>query len=90
VELSLLELQDFCRLSLDLGKTMTALEAELVDQEKVECDLSSQLIYLRAEGYPHAWTLYLQLLLDRRAEGMWQETAVPHLLTAISQLQLYL
>lgn len=90
VELSLPELEDFCRLSLRLASTMSAMAETLVDQEKVECDLSSELIYLRAEGFPQSWALYFQLLLDRRAEGMWQESAIAGLMGAIVELRLYL
>ena len=83
LELTDRELKDFCRLTLQLADTVTAIATELMDGERISCEAESECLWLEAEGYPHAYTLRLILLTGRRAEGEWTPSAVPELLSAI-------
>lgn len=87
VEVSAEEFADFCRLVTQLSQVMQEMESELADQESVECDLSTNLLYLRATGFPAGYELYLQILGDRPMEGIWAVEAVPELLWAIAEVQ---
>lgn len=86
-EVSAGEFRDFCRLATQLSQVMREMQSELADQESVECDLSSKLLYLRATGFPESYELYLQILRDRPMEGIWSAEAVPELLLAIAEVQ---
>ncbi|NEP76431.1 DUF1818 family protein [Okeania sp. SIO2G5] len=83
LELTEIELQDFCRLTLQLADTMNAIASELMDEERVSCVAESEVIWLEAEGFPEAYELRLMLLTGRRGEGEWSTSAVPELLNAI-------
>jgi hypothetical protein len=85
-ELTAMELVDFCRLALELAKTMRAMAEELSDQESVECELSTERVYLRVVGLPIAFNLYMRLGNDRPVEGLWFPEAVPELLLAIKNI----
>ncbi|MBD2186767.1 DUF1818 family protein [Pseudanabaena mucicola] len=86
IELTEGEFKDFCRLARQLAETMQLMAAELSDCEKISCTLETEDISLEANGYPHAFTLHLQLLAGRCCEGFWDAEAVPFLLTAIANL----
>lgn len=86
IELTLPELQDFCRLLKQLIDTMNYMEAELMDCEKISCEAESDLLWMEVEGYPHVYSLRLILNCDRRCEGSWQEGIAPQLLDALSKL----
>ena len=89
VELTEAELNDFCRLFAQLVETMTQMQTELMDEEAITIELESDLLWLEAEGYPHAYTLHLILLTGRRAEGRWAAAAVPELWQAVQALQVF-
>lgn len=89
VELTEAELMDFCRLALQLAETMQAMQQELMEEERISCEAESDLIWLEAEGFPHAYRLRLILLTGRRTEAEWTETAVPGLLQAVQTLRMF-
>jgi hypothetical protein len=86
IELTERELKDFCKLAVQLAETMQLMAAELSDGEKISCTLETEDISLESNGYPHAFTLHLQLLSGRRSEGFWESESVPFLLGAIADL----
>ncbi|MFN3926496.1 MAG: DUF1818 family protein [Pseudanabaenaceae cyanobacterium] len=86
-ELSADEFQEFCRLAIALQENMQAIASELSDQETVTLEMTSELLTLVGEGVPGSFTLYLQLLRPRRAEGSWAEEAIPELMLAIDTLK---
>jgi hypothetical protein len=86
LELTAPEFQDFCRLALQLAETLTAMASELMDGERIACEVESERIWLEAEGFPHAYGLRLLLLTGRRGEGEWSPEAVTPLLQAIAQM----
>ncbi|MEM9215868.1 MAG: DUF1818 family protein [Cyanobacteria bacterium P01_F01_bin.150] len=83
VELTSIELKDFCRLALQLADTMKAIASELMDEERISCEAESESLWLEAEGFPETYSLRLMLLTGRRVEGEWASSAVPGLLGAI-------
>ncbi|MFM7427323.1 MAG: DUF1818 family protein [Elainella sp.] len=89
VELTEAELEDFCRLALQLAATMQTMQAELMDQERISCEAETDLVWLEAEGFPQSYGLRLMLLTDRRAEGEWAAAAVPELLQAVQVLKVF-
>ena len=89
IELTESELQDFCRLSVQLAETMNQLSSELMDEEKITCEAESNLIWLEVAGYAHSYSLRFILLTGRCAEGCWHESAVGGLLQAAQTIQVF-
>jgi hypothetical protein len=83
LELTITEFEDFCRLTEQLAATMQTMQAELMDEEAIACEVESESIWLEAKGYPHHYSLHLILLSRRRGEGCWAAAAVPELLQAL-------
>lgn len=89
IELTQIELEDFCRLALQLASTMRQMATELMDQEKICCEAESKTLWLEAEGYPHAYTLRMIVLTGRRAEGTWAAETVSELIRAIQVFKVF-
>jgi hypothetical protein len=89
IELTEAELEDFCRLTLQLAETMQQMQHELMDEERISCELESDLLWMEAEGFPQAYCLRLIVLTGRRAEAAWIESAVPHLIEAVQTLKVF-
>jgi hypothetical protein len=68
---------------------MNQMRRELMDGEKITCEVESDLIWLSAEGYPHDYKLYLIVLNGRRGEGAWDATAVSELIQAAQTLKIF-
>jgi hypothetical protein len=89
IELTEAELSDFCRLAEQLAGTMQNMATELMDEEKISCEAESDLLWLEAEGYPHAYGLRFILQCGRRGEGGWPASVVPDLLQAMQVLKVF-
>lgn len=89
IEVTAAELEDFCRLTLQLANTMQQMQNELMDEERLSCEAESDLLWMEVEGLPHAYCLRLILLTGRRAEGEWSETSVPGLIQAVQILKVF-
>lgn len=87
IELTQIELEDLCRLTLQLADAMWVMQAELMDQEAISLEAASNCLWLEAEGDPDAYSLRFILQSGRRAEGMWSAEIVPALLGAIRSLK---
>jgi len=83
IELTPLEFHDFCRLAHQLQATMTAMAAELMDEERLACEAESERVWLEVEGFPTGYALRLMLLEGRRCEGAWPASATAALLDAL-------
>lgn len=86
IELTEAELKDFCRLLNQLVQTMSQMEAELMELEKINCEAETPLLWMEVEGYPQNYTLRLILNCDRRCEGNWQEGIAPKLISAFNSI----
>ncbi|HEY9644645.1 MAG TPA: DUF1818 family protein [Coleofasciculaceae cyanobacterium] len=89
IELTEAELEDFCRLTVQLAHTLHQISSELMDEERVSCEVESDRLWLEAEGFPQSFGLRLILLTGRGAEGAWSETAVPELIEAVQMLKIF-
>ncbi len=89
IELTEAELEDFCRLVLQLAQTMAQMSQELMEEERICCEAESDRLWLEVEGFPHAYEIHFILLSGRRAEGSWAESAVPALLQAVQTLKVF-
>jgi Domain of unknown function (DUF1818) len=89
VELTRDEFDEFCQAALKLSDTVDRLRTELMDEETITCEHTSDRLYLEVRGYPDRYQLSFILLTGRRAEGTWDSTATPELLRAIQMLQVF-
>ncbi|MEA5549803.1 DUF1818 family protein [Anabaena cylindrica UHCC 0172] len=89
IELTEIELNDFCRLLNQLGDTMKHLAAELMDEEKIACEAESNLLWMEVEGYANSYNLRFILNTGRGVEGKWEAEAVPELLQATAMLKIF-
>jgi len=89
IELTEAELDDFCRLLVQLAQTMSQMARELMDEEKITCEAESDLLWMEVEGYPDSYTLRLILNTGRRCEGSWLASAVPSLVQAAQSLKVF-
>jgi len=80
IELTETEFNEFCRLLLQLAKTMEQMKPELMDEERMACEAESDQLWLEVEGYPHSFSLRLILQTGRCAEGNWSAAAVQALI----------
>jgi len=86
LELTEAELEDLCRFVMDLADTMAYMATELMDEEKISCELESDRLWIEAEGYAHAYTLHFILHTGRRGEGNWGDRAAAELTRAVQAL----
>jgi Domain of unknown function (DUF1818) len=89
IELTAAELEDFCRLVVQLADTMHQLSQELMEEERASCEVESDLLWLEAEGFPDAFSLRLIVLTGRRAEAAWTEAAAVGLIQAAQTLKVF-
>jgi hypothetical protein len=87
IELTEAELDDFCRLLTQLAETMASMAEELMAEEKISCEVESNLIWLEAEGYPQEYSLRLIVQQNRCCEGNWSASAVRELVQAAQNLK---
>ncbi len=89
VELTGPEFEHFCRLSLQLAETLHQISDELMDEEAIACEASSELIWMEIRGYAHTYSMSFILLSGRRAEGEWHPLATAELMQAVQTLQVF-
>ena len=89
MELTAGELEDFCRLLGQLAEAMEQMAEELMDQERIACEVESDRLWLEGEGYPHAYSLRLLLRQGRCCEGNWEAAAVGELVQAARLLKVF-
>ena len=87
IELREIELKDFCQLLEQLTRTMRDMSEELMDEEKIACEVESDLIWMQVEGYPHSYTVQFILSTGRRGEGKWPVEAIAGLVEAAEMLR---
>lgn len=89
IELTEAELEDFCRLVVQLDQTMAQMSEELMAEERIRLEAESDRIWLEAEGFPQAYHLRLIVLSGRGAEGTWTTPAVSPLVQAVQMLKVF-
>lgn len=86
IELTEQEMEDFCRLLLQLDENMQQMKEYLMEEEKISCEVESSLIWLGAEGYPENYSLRVIIHQHRGCEGNWSSSAVPELIETAKSL----
>jgi Domain of unknown function (DUF1818) len=89
IELSEAELNEFCRLLAHLAQTMSHMQEELMDEEKIACEAESELLWMEVEGYPHSYSLSFILNRGRRCQGYWSKEVVKELVQAAQMLKVF-
>jgi hypothetical protein len=89
VELTRDEFDEFCNLAQQLSDTVDQLRTELMEEETIACELSSDRLWVEVRGYPDRYQLSFILLTGRRAEGYWDPDATQEILRAIQMLQVF-
>ncbi len=88
-ELTSLELADFCRLLGQLVENVRSIQAELMDEEKIACEVESESMWLQVEGIPGKYSLRIILSTGRSCEGNWAAEAVADLVLAVDSLKFF-
>jgi Domain of unknown function (DUF1818) len=88
-ELTAAELADFCRLLEQLVGNIRSMQAELMDEESIACEVESDLVWMQVEGIPNKYSLRLILNTGRSCEGNWTAAAVPELVAAVDSLKFF-
>ncbi|MDB9529117.1 DUF1818 family protein [Oscillatoria sp. CS-180] len=86
VEMTQPEFQDFCRLTQQLAKTVQAIAAELMDEERITCEQETDHIWVEVEGLPADYSLRFILLQGRNVEGAWPNCVIPELMQAVASV----
>lgn len=89
IEVTEAELDDFCRLLGQLAETMNQIASELMDEEKIACEVESDWLWMQAEGYADAYGVQFILNSGRRCEGSWPAEAIPDLVQASQILKMF-
>ena len=89
IELNAEELADFCRLLIQLVESMQLIEAELMDEENIDCEAESDLLWMQVSGLPSRYSLRLILSTGRGCEGNWAANALPDLVGAVRSLEVF-
>lgn len=89
IELTAEELSDLQRLLPQLCESIAAIAPELMDEERITCEVESDRLWMEADGEPNAYRIRLILHSGRRCEGEWRPDAVPDLLQAVKMLEMF-
>ena len=88
-ELTTEEFNDFCRLLSQLAESLAAIATELMDEERITCEVESEHLWLGAEGDAKAYSLRLILNKRRGCEGNWSDIAATELVQACQSLTVF-
>ncbi|MGF1540751.1 MAG: DUF1818 family protein [Pleurocapsa sp.] len=89
IELTTAELNDFSRLLNQLINTMSLMEKELMEEERIACEAETELLWMEVEGYPQAYSLRLIVNGDRCCEGNWPVGVATELAAALQTLKVF-
>lgn len=89
MELTMAEMQDFCRLLLQIHQSMADMTKHLMEEEIIICEAESDLMWLGAQGYPHSYSVRIILHHHRGCEGTWSENVTQDLIQATQSLNLF-
>jgi hypothetical protein len=89
IELTAQEMREFCRLLSKLAQNMTEMKDYLMDEEKITCEIESELMWLEVEGYYNSYSLRLILNQGRCCEGNWTPEAVKEFIIAIHNFNVF-
>ena len=88
-ELTEPEMQDFMRLLLQISQAIIDINQYLMEEEKLVCEVESELMWLGVQGYPNNYSLRIILSQPRSCEGAWSGNVVNSLMSASQSLDLF-
>ncbi|TVR05173.1 MAG: DUF1818 family protein [Phormidium sp. GEM2.Bin31] len=88
-ELTQAEFDDFRRLLQQLSETIVAITPELMDEERITCEVESDHLWMEADGYPGNYRIRIILNHGRRCEGEWPPAVIPNLLQAVKMIDVF-
>jgi hypothetical protein len=86
IELSSAELADFCRLLYQLADNMQQMQSELMSEEKIDCEVETELLWMQVSGFPSSYSLRLLLHSGRKVEGNWPAVVLPEMIAATKRI----
>ena len=86
LELSWAEWDEFQRLLISLTEAVAAIASELMEEEKLACEMEGELLWLGAEGYAEDYGVRIVLNSGRRAEGTWPAGAIAPMVQTLPTL----
>ncbi len=89
VELTQAEFDEFCRFALQLSDAIEQMRSELMEEEAIACEASSDRLWMEVRGYPDAYQLSFIALTGRRVEGCWSVEATKEVLRAVQMVQVF-
>jgi hypothetical protein len=89
VELTQAEFDEFCRFAIQLSDAIKQMRPELMEEEAIACEASSDRLWMEVRGYPDAYQLSFIALTGRRAEGCWSVEATKEVLRAVQMVQVF-
>ena len=89
IELTVREMEDFCRLLDQLSKTISQMADEMMDGEKISCEAESDLLWIQVDGFPESYTVQFILNKGRRGEGKWPVNVASSLVQAAKMLKIF-
>lgn len=89
MELTLAEMEDFCRLLPEIHQVVTEISQHLMDEESIVCEVESELLWLGTDGFADNYSLRIILSQGRGCEGTWSANVIPQLLQAVQSFQLF-
>lgn len=89
VELTQAEFDEFCRFALQLSEAIEEMRSELMEEEAITCEASSERLWMEVRGYPDAYQLSFIALTGRRAEGCWSIEATKEVLRVVQMVQVF-
>ncbi len=88
IELTAVEWHDFCQGLDQILLNLATIRPHLMAEEHISLEHKTDRIILVATGQPDQFSLYLQIISGRSAEGIWSAEAVPELIEATHKLSL--
>jgi Domain of unknown function (DUF1818) len=89
VELTQAEFDTFCRFALQLSEAIEQMRSELMEEEAIACEASSDQLWMEVRGYSDAYQLSFIVLTGRRAEGCWTAEATKEVLRVVQMVKVF-
>ena len=86
IEMTQEEMQDFTSLLIKINQVMVDMSEHLMDEEKITCELDTNLLWLEARGFPHEYSLTVIFSQQRSCEVFFPADVIPSLINTVQSL----
>ena len=86
IELTKEEMQDFASLLIKINQVMIDMSEHLMDEEKITCELDTDLLWLEASGFPHEYSLTVIFSQQRSCEVSFPADVIPSFINTVQSL----